>query len=82
MFSVIHYISANKRLKEFEKTVRMLGGESECPPMILAQRDMCRFEKEYYHEEVITWCIRSLFVITIFLLVGILYKMYEAFHVK
>ena len=52
MISIIHYISAIRRLKESEKTVMMLGGESECQTMILAQRDMIKFEKEYYHDEV------------------------------
>ena len=52
MISIIHYISAIRRLKESEKTVMMLGGESECQEMILAQRDMIRFETEYYHDEV------------------------------
>jgi hypothetical protein len=52
MISIIHYISACRRLKESEKTVMMLGGEIECQEMILAQRDMIKLEKEYYHDEV------------------------------
>jgi hypothetical protein len=52
MISIIHYISACRRLKESEKTVMMLGGERECQEMILAQRDMIKLEKEYYHDEV------------------------------
>lgn len=51
MMSFIHYISALRRLKESEKTVYMLGGEREAPPMILAQRDMIKNEVEYYQEE-------------------------------
>jgi len=51
MISFIHYISALRRLKESEKTVYMLGGEREAPPMILAQRDMIKNEVEYYQEE-------------------------------
>jgi hypothetical protein len=51
MISIIHYISANKRLQEVEKTVTMLGGESECPVQILAQRDMLAFERDFYKEE-------------------------------
>lgn len=53
MISFIHYISALRRLKESEKTVYMLGGEREAPPMILAQRDMIKNEVEYYQEESI-----------------------------
>ena len=61
MISIIHYISAIRRLKESEKTVIMMGGESECQTMILAQRDIIKLEKEYYHEEVVKLAI--LFVI-------------------
>lgn len=52
MISIIHYISACRRLKESEKTVMMMGGESECNDMILGQREMIKLEKEYYHDEV------------------------------
>ena len=52
MMSIIHYISAIRRLKESEKTVMMLGGERECQEMILAQRDYIKMEIEYYHDEV------------------------------
>lgn len=53
MLSVIHYISASRRLKESEKTIHMLGGKSECNEMILAQNEMIKLEKEYYREETI-----------------------------
>ena len=53
MLSFIHYVSALRRLKESEKTVYMLGGEQEAPPMILAQRDMIKNEVEYYYDESI-----------------------------
>jgi len=53
MMSFIHYVSALRRLKESEKTVYMLGGEREAPPMILAQRDMIKNEVEYYYDESI-----------------------------
>lgn len=53
MISFIHYISALRRLKESEKTVYMLGGPREAPPMILAQRDMIKHEVDYYQDESI-----------------------------
>lgn len=53
MLSFIHYVSSLRRLKESEKTVYMLGGEHESPPMILAQRDMIKHEVEYYKDESI-----------------------------
>lgn len=51
MISFIHYVSALRRLKESEKTVYMLGGPREAPPMILAQRDMIKNEVDYYQDE-------------------------------
>ena len=53
MMCIIHYISALRRLKESDKTVAMLGGHDEAPPMIAAQNEMIRLEKDYYEEE--TW---------------------------
>jgi hypothetical protein len=46
-------VSAHRRLKESDKTVMMLGGVEECQPMIVAQNDMIRLEKEYYYEEMV-----------------------------
>jgi len=51
MISYIHYISAKRRLKESEKTIHMMGGETESSQMLCAQRDMIRLEVEYYGEE-------------------------------
>ena len=51
MISYIHYISAKRRLKESEKTIHMMGGETEASQMLCAQRDMIRLEVEYYGEE-------------------------------
>lgn len=53
MLSFIHYISALRRLKEAEKTIYMLGGSREAPPMVLAQRDMIKHEANYYKDESI-----------------------------
>jgi len=53
MISYIHYISAKRRLKESEKTIHMMGGETESSQMLCAQRDMIRLEVEYYGEESI-----------------------------
>ena len=59
MLSIIHYISAGRRLKEAQKTVYMMGGESECQPMLLAQRDMIALERDYYRDEAIKFCTYS-----------------------
>jgi hypothetical protein len=51
VISFINYISAKQRLIESQKTVDMMGGEHECQPMILAQRDMIKLERDFYREE-------------------------------
>jgi len=57
MLSIFHYFSAKERLVEHEKTIMMLGGESECQPMILAQRDFIKMELEYYRKPAKVWSI-------------------------
>jgi hypothetical protein len=53
MFSILHYISASRRLKESDKTIYMLGGRDSCDAMILAQNEMIKLERDYYKEETI-----------------------------
>ena len=53
MISIIHYVSAYRRLKESDKTIMMLGGVEECQEMIVAQNEMIRLEKEYYYEKMV-----------------------------
>jgi hypothetical protein len=77
MISIIHYISAKRRLQESNKTVMMMGGEEECQPMLLAQRDMIALETEYYREQVdklLNWAL--LFTVGV-LLCGSLFVIYE-----
>lgn len=62
MMCIIHYISAMRRLKESNKTVMMLGGADEAPPMIVAQNEMIRLEMEYYQEETMKFSLILLFV--------------------
>jgi hypothetical protein len=54
MLSVIHYISAVRRLEEIEKTILMMGGsrdhDEDVPVTLVAQRDMVKREIEYYKE--------------------------------
>jgi hypothetical protein len=69
MFSIIHYISAGRRLHESEKTVYMMGGEEECQPMLLAQRDMIKLERDYYREEAIKFGIMCLFIMFVFAII-------------
>ena len=67
MMCIIHYVSALRRLKESKKTVTMLGGEREAPPMIRAQRDMIQLEVNYYRDEVGKFLVLFLVVVTIVL---------------
>jgi hypothetical protein len=62
---IVHYISALRRLKESKKTVMMLGGEREAPPMIVAQCEMIQWEMEYYREESVKFGCFCLIVITV-----------------
>ena len=65
MISILHYMSAKRRLKEANKTVYMMGGEVECPPMLLAQRDIIQLEAEYYAEESIFWAMPIMIIFII-----------------
>jgi hypothetical protein len=48
MFSIINYFDAKQRLKESIKTIEMMGGEDECQPMLLGQRDFLELEVKYH----------------------------------
>ena len=76
MMCIVHYISALRRLKESKKTVMMLGGEREAPPMIRAQRDMIRLEMEYYRDEVASFFLLSCIVLAIVLPALVIYMRY------
>ena len=53
MLPILHYWSAKERLAESKKTIHMMGGEDECQPMLLGQRDIIQLEMEYYEEQSI-----------------------------
>jgi hypothetical protein len=75
MISIIHYISAKRRLEEADKTFAMLDGDVS--PMMRGQRDMIKFEMEYYQEKVENLAIRTLQLGAIMLSC---YVTYELFH--
>jgi len=63
MLSILHYIEAKARLQESIKTIQMMGGEDECQPMLLGQRDMLELEVEYHLDEAkkfAAWALISL----------------------
>jgi hypothetical protein len=74
MISIIHYISASRRLAESEKTVYMLGGEREAPPMIRAQRDIIKLEKDYYEDRAINFLYFCTMASAIIAGIYVLYK--------
>jgi hypothetical protein len=60
MWSIYNYFNAKERLRESIKTIDMMGGEDECQPMLLGQRDYIELEVEYYKDEMtslLTWFI-------------------------
>jgi 16S rRNA U1498 N3-methylase RsmE len=76
MISIIHYISACRRLKESDKTIMMMGGESECNEMILGQNEMIKLEKQYYHDEMIKLAI---YIVIVLPLITVLVSLYNIF---
>ena len=83
MLCYIHYISARRRLHESQKTVMMLAdskySERGVPPMVLAQRDFIKKEKEYFGEECIKWNFILLFLLVISAIVTVFYlKIFNA----
>lgn len=67
MIPYFDYLEAKKRLANSKETIELLGGEDECPPMVLGQRDYLELEVEYFREingrfnigllTVVTFCV-------------------------
>jgi hypothetical protein len=64
---------AKQRLVNAKKTIEMMGGEDECQPMLLGQRDMLELEVEYYRETSFKFTIIMLTLITFCVTLGYLY---------
>lgn len=66
MLSVIHLISAIRRLEETEKTILVMGGsryhDRDVPMQLVAQRDMIKREVEYYKDRALLFGLICLFV--------------------
>lgn len=71
MLPILHYWSAKERLAESKKTIHMMGGEDECQPMLLGQRDMIQLEMEYYEEQSIKFNLY--FALAIILIAPMIY---------
>lgn len=50
MISYYYLYEAKQRLANAKQTIEMMGGEDECQPMLLGQRDMLELEVEYYQK--------------------------------
>ena len=50
MLPYFDYREAKNRLKMAKETIELMGGESECPPMVLGQRDYLELEVEYFRQ--------------------------------
>ena len=55
MMSLIHWLSAERRLEACERTIIALGGsrysDHNVPSQLAAQRDMIKHEIEYYKDQ-------------------------------
>ena len=73
ILSFFHYMMCFKRLTSCEESIRMNGGNEECPVDILLQRELILAEKDYYGAE----SLKLIFLIVIILSISfILYKHY------
>ncbi len=50
MLAYYYLYVAKQRLANAKETIKMMGGENECQPMLLGQRDMLELEVEYYQK--------------------------------
>ncbi len=50
MLAYYYLHEAKQRLANPKETIEMMGGENECQPMLLGQRDMLELEVEYYRK--------------------------------
>jgi len=50
MIPYLDYREAKQRLANAKETIELMGGESECPDMVLGQRDYLELEVEYFRQ--------------------------------
>lgn len=63
MKSIFNYFEAKNRLRESKKTIEMMGGEDECQPMLLGQRDFLELEVDYYRDEMVFLGYKTLTIV-------------------
>lgn len=50
MIAYYYLYEAKQRLANAKETIELMGGEDECQPMLLGQRDMLELEVAYYQK--------------------------------
>ncbi len=73
MLAYYYLYEAKQRLANAKQTIEMMGGEDECQPMLLGQRDMLELEVEYYRK--VSWFF-TIGLLTFALASVILYLLY------
>ena len=73
MLAYYYLYEAKQRLANAKQTIEMMGGENECQPMLLGQRDMLELEVEYYRK--VSWFF-TIGLLTFALASVILYLLY------
>lgn len=73
MISFYNYYTAKKRLALAKETIQLMGGEYQCQPMLLGQRDMLELEVAYYKNESEKF---TLIVLTFIVFAGIMGVLY------
>ena len=76
MIPYYYLYEAKQRLVGAKKSIVMMGGEDECQPMLLGQRDMLELEVEYYREQSTKFTIGLLTVIVFCVTLGLLHFYY------
>ena len=70
MIPYFDYLDAKNRLKLAKETIELMGGEDECPPMVLGQRDYLELEVEYHQLQSKKFTMLA--VLTIFIISSIM----------
>lgn len=73
MLPYYYLYEAKQRLVNAKKTIDMMGGEEECQPMLLGQRDMLELEVEYYRQSSTKFTAIFLTILSIIVILYLLY---------
>ncbi len=74
MLAYYYLYVAKLRLANAKQTIEMMGGEDECQPMLLGQRDMLELEVAYYQK--LSWFL-TIGLLTFAVASVILYILYS-----